>query len=168
MSTNLELNNTEDASTVGTTGAEIETPIVCYKAHWHIFVPTFVIFAMYVIGWVVLYFSGMAGGAIARLFVVVLSVGVPLLFVHAFLRYQTISICIFEKYVQYHMGWPKSEPIDMPYGLIKNVRHTRGLSGRLFGGGTVVISPLAGEAIGVADVADPIDVVAKIIEQKAL
>lgn len=167
MSATPKLNNIDGAGEVDEPALDISDPIVCYKAHWHIFVPTIVISILYLFGWLVLYFMGMANGAIARLFVVVLSVGVPLLFAHAFLRYQTISICIFKNCVQYHTGWPKAEPIEMPYGLIKNVRFTRGLSGRMFGGGTVVISTLAGEPIAVADVANPIEAVAKIIVQKA-
>ncbi len=126
-----------------------------YKAHWHIFVPTIIIAIFYIIGWLVMYFMGMAGGGLARLFIVVLAVGVPILFAHAFLRYQTITIELFEDYLQYHTGWPKSEPVKLPYGMVRNARYTRGLSGRLFGGGTVVLRLIGGGVVGIADVESP-------------
>lgn len=144
------------------TKTETQEPIHRYKAHWHIFMPTAIIAVLYIIGWVTLYFLGLAGGGLARLFIVVLAVGVPILFAHAFLRYQTIAIEIYENHLQYHTGWPKAEPVRLPYGMIKNARSTRGLSGRLFGGGTVVLRLIAGEAIGVADVEKPETVVEKI------
>ena len=137
-----------------------------YKAHWHIFMPTIIIAVLYLIGWAVLYFMGLSGGGLARLFIVVLAVGVPILFAHAFLRYQTISIEIFDHHLLYHTGWPKSEPVSLPYDMITGVRFTRGLSGRLFGGGTVVLKLIAGEAIGVADVSAPIDAVKQIKAMK--
>ena len=102
-----------------------------------------------------MYFMGMAGGGLARLFIVVLAVGVPILFAHAFLRYQTITIELFEDYLQYHTGWPKSEPVKLPYGMVRNARYTRGLSGRLFGGGTVVLRLIGGGVVGIADVESP-------------
>lgn len=142
--------------------AENQEPIHRYKAHWHIFMPTVIIAVLYIFGWVTLYFMGLSGGGLARLFIVVLAVGVPILFAHAFLRYQTIAIEIYESHLQYHTGWPKAEPVRLPYGMIKNARSTRGLSGRLFGGGTVVLRLIAGEAIGVADVEKPELVVEKI------
>ncbi len=139
-----------------------QQPIQTYKAHWHIFVPTVVICILYILGWITLYFLGKSGGSLARLFIVVLAVGVPLLFAHAFLRYQTISIEIFEKQLRYHTGWPKADPVVVPYGLIEKVQHSRGLSGRLFGGGTVILQLVAGEAVGVADVEKPIEAQEKI------
>lgn len=141
-------------------------PLHRYKAHWHIFMPTVIIAVLYLVGWSVLYFLGLSGGGLARLFVIVLAIGVPILFTHAFLRYQTIAIEIFENTLQYHTGWPRSEPVSLPYGMIKSARATRGLSGRLFGGGTVVLKLLAGEEIGVADVETPEVVVERLMSLK--
>ncbi|MCF6322543.1 MAG: PH domain-containing protein [Rhizobiaceae bacterium] len=135
-----------------------------FRAHWHIFVPTAVISVLYISGWLVLYFMGLSGGNLARLFIVVLAIGVPLLFANAFLRYQTIAIDLFEKHLRYHTGWPKAEPVVLPYAIIDNVRYSRGLSGRLFGGGTVILQLVAGEAIGVADVEKPEQAAAKIVQ----
>lgn len=141
-------------------------PLHRYKAHWHIFMPTVIIAVLYMIGWIALYMMGLSGGGLARLFIIVLAIGVPILFAHAFLRYQTIAIEIFEEHLLYHTGWPKSEPVNLPFGMIKSARATRGLSGRLFGGGTVVLKLLAGEEIGVADVEKPELVVERLMAVK--
>ena len=50
----------------------------------------------------------------------------------------------------------------LPYGLVNKVDFSRGLSGRLFGGGTVVMRLVTGEVIGVADIEKPQEVAAKI------
>ncbi len=148
----------------GTTQTGEREALHSYRAHWHIFVPTVVISVLYLVGWVILYFMELSGGNLARLFIVVLAVGVPLLFANAFLRYQTIAIELFESHLKYHTGWPKAEPVVLPYAIVDNVRYSRGLSGRLFGGGTVIVQLLAGEAIGIADVEKPEDAAEKIVQ----
>ena len=137
-------------------------PVASFKAHWHIFVPTIVICVLYISGWIILYFMGKSEGSLARLFIVVLAVGVPILFAHAFLRYQTISIEVLKTHLQYHPGWPRAEPVILPYALIDKIDFSRGLSGRMFGGGTVILQLVAGEAVGIADVEDPALAVAEI------
>jgi len=127
-------------------------PKYIYKAHWQIFAPTFVICFLYVLCWVILYLIGKSGDSLARVFIIVMAVGVPILFAHAFLRYQTISIEIFEKYLRYHAGWPKIDPVIIPFDLIKKVSFTKSLSGRVFGGGTAILQLVAGDVIGIADV----------------
>lgn len=138
-----------------------------YRAHWHIFVPTIVICILYISGWVTLYVMDKSGGDLARLFIVVLAVGVPLLLAHAFLRYQTISLEIFDSHLQYHTGWPKAEPVKLPFTVIDKIDYTRGLSGRIFGGGTVILQLVAGEAIGIADVEKPAEATANVAELMA-
>lgn len=132
-------------------------PRYIYKAHWQIFVPTFIICFLYVAGWVILYLLGESGDSLARLFIVVLAVGVPILFAYAFLRYQTISIEIFEKHLRYHTGWPKADPVVIPCAQIKKVNYTRGILGRLFGGGTVILQLEAGVVIRISDVKKSIE-----------
>ena len=127
-------------------------PMHIYKAHWQIFAPTFIICFLYFAGWIILFFMGKSGDSLARLFIVVLAIGVPILFAYAFLRYQTISIEVFEKYLRYRGGWPKVDPVVIPYELIKKVNFSKGLSGRLFGGGTVMLQLEAGTDIRIADV----------------
>jgi len=66
--------------------------IPLFSAHWHIFAPTIVILIAYSISWLLLAMADMSGTNLARLFIVVMAVFVPLLAAHAFLRYQTIRV----------------------------------------------------------------------------
>ena len=81
----------------------------------------------------------------------------PFLAAHAFLRYQTIRLQVNNGRVLCHPGWPKDLPIEVPLQVIRKIRVRRGLSGRLFGGGTVVISLLAGDDVVIADLAKPFE-----------
>ena len=69
-----------------------EDGVPLFAAHWHLYIPTIIIAALYSLIWLMLFLTGNAGTDLARLFVVVMTVGVPLLAAHAFLRYQTIRI----------------------------------------------------------------------------
>ena len=91
----------------------------------------------------------------ARLVIIVMAIGVPLLAAHAFLRYATIRLQVLASAVRYHPGWPRDLPVDMPFELIERVRVTRGLSGLIFGGGTLVMDLTTGARAAVADLADP-------------
>ena len=133
----------------------VDSGVPLFVAHWHIFLPTLVIGVLYSAAWLILAAIGKSDTALARLFIVVMAVGVPFLAAHAFLRFQTIRLQVNNGRVLCHPGWPKDLPIDVPVEVIKKVRVRRGLSGRLFGGGTVVISLLAGDEVVVADLAKP-------------
>jgi|GEM_PF-4495414 len=126
-----------------------------YKAHWQIFVPTFVICLLYVVGWVTLFYLGQSGDSLARLLIVVLAVGVPILFAYAFLRYQTISLELFDNNLRYHKGWPQADPVVISYTQVKKVIFSKGFFGRLFGGGTVMLQMDKGVVIRIADVSRP-------------
>lgn len=126
-----------------------------FSAHWHIFAPTFIILVAYSVSWLVLAMSNMSDSNLARLFIVVMAVFVPLLAAHAFLRYQTIRVQINEDCLFCHPGWPKDLPIEVPIAMIESVAVKRGLSGRLFGGGTLVLSLVAEKKIVIADLAEP-------------
>ncbi len=135
-----------------------------FAAHWHIFVPTVAIGLLYSFAWLFLAYLGKSDSGLARLFIVVMAVGVPLLAAHAFLRFQTIRLQINEKHLLCHPGWPKELPIDVPPEMIDSVKVRRGLSGRLFGGGTVVIKLVTGNTIAIADLANPEKARAAIME----
>jgi len=126
-----------------------------FTAHWHLFIPTIVIAVMYSFSWGVLVALGRIDTAIARLFVVVMAVGVPLLAAHAFLRYQTIRLQINEAGVLCHPGWPKEMLIEIDAGLIEKIVVKRGLAGRLFGGGALVLHLATGSKVVIADLGDP-------------
>ena len=135
-----------------------------FAAHWHIFIPTLAIGLLYSLAWLVLAFLGKSDSGLARLFIVVMAVGVPLLAAHAFLRFQTIRLQVNVGHLLCHPGWPKELPIDVPPEMIESVRVRRGLSGRLFGGGTVVIELVTGNTVAIADLAEPEKARAAIME----
>ena len=126
-----------------------------YGAHWHVFMPTLVVAVLYFMGWLLLLLLGRGEGTLAKLFVLVLAVGVPLLTIHAFLRFNTTRVQMCDAFIRYHPGWPKRFLVDLPYALVERVSVTRGLSGRMFGGGTLVLHLIIGEKVYVADLSDP-------------
>ncbi len=126
-----------------------------FSAHWHIFAPTIIILVAYSLSWLLLALADMSASNLARLFIVVMSVFVPLLAAHAFLRYQTIRLQVNDDCLFCHPGWPKDLPIEIPISMIKKIVVKRGLSGRLFGGGTIVLHVAAENKIVIADLAEP-------------
>lgn len=126
-----------------------------FSAHWHIFAPTIIILMAYSISWLLLALADMSDSNLARLFIVVMSVFVPLLAAHAFLRFQTIRLQVNDDCLFCHPGWPKDLPIEVPISMVENVVVKRGLSGRLFGGGTLVLHLAAENQIVIADLAEP-------------
>lgn len=122
-----------------------------YIAHWHIFIPTIVISVLYLAAWVFLHAAGMGQTGLARICFIVIAVGAPFLGAFAFLRYQTIRVQINESDIICHPGWPKDLPIDVPMSIISKVVVRRGLAGRLFGGGTLVLKLSTGSSISIPD-----------------
>ncbi|MEC9343092.1 MAG: PH domain-containing protein [Pseudomonadota bacterium] len=130
-------------------------PEPSFRARWQLFLPTLAIALIYSVAWLYLMNTDKGHYALTRLVVIVMAVGVPLLAVHAFLRYQTIRVQVLPDTVRYHSGWPRDLPIDMPLELIDRVRVKRGLSGMLFGGGTLIMDLATGEKAAIADLNDP-------------
>lgn len=136
--------------------AEAQTSgIPLFTAHWHIFVPTIAIAILYSFAWIVLAALGKSDSGLARLFIVVMAIGVPILAAHAFLRYQTIRLQVCDGHAFCHPGWPKDLPVDVPLQMVKDVKVRRGLAGRIFGGGTVIIELITEGKVVVTDLAEP-------------
>ena len=135
-----------------------------FSAHWHIFAPTIIILVSYSFSWLLLALADMSDSNLARLFIVVMSVFVPLLAAHAFLRYQTIRLQVNDECLFCHPGWPKDLPIEVPISMVEKVVVKRGLSGRLFGGGTIVLHLVAENKVVIADLAEPEEAQKAIIE----
>jgi len=125
-----------------------------YIAHWHIFIPTIVISIIYLLAWVALHELGMGDSGLARICFIVISVGAPFLGAFAFLRYQTIRVQVNESDIICHPGWPKDLPIDVPISIISKINVRRGLAGRLFGGGTLILELTTGSSIAIPDLKD--------------
>jgi len=125
-----------------------------YIAHWHIFIPTIIVTGLYFIAWIILHATGMGQSGLARISFLVIAIGVPFMTAYAFLRYQTIRVQINENDIICHPGWPKDLPIDVPISIISRVRVKRGLVGRLFGGGTLLLQLSTGSTVLIPDLRD--------------
>lgn len=120
-----------------------------------LFLPVIVVAIGYatLLSW--LWLSGSFSSGIARLSIVVLAVGVPLLVAYAALRYFTIRIQLLTRSLQINLGFPRNEPLDIPYPLIRDIEIRRGLAGRATGSGTLVFRLATGQNIAVCDLSDP-------------
>ena len=132
-----------------------------YHSHRQLFVPTIIILCLYSGGLLVLWSIDMTSSALFRMFALVLGIGVPLLGAHAFLRYETVRLQFLKDRLRVHPGWPKDAPIEIPYDLVSSLKVKRGLSGRLFGGGTIIIELTTGSKIAIADLKRPLDALAE-------
>lgn len=126
-----------------------------FTADWHIFIPTFVILVVYSLAWLYLAITGQSDGALARLFIVVVAMGVPLLAVHAFLRHQTIRLQINDDHLLCNSGWPNDRATKVPFDLIEDLEIKRGLYGLFFQEGTIIIHLKTHNRIAIADLREP-------------
>lgn len=120
-----------------------------------LFLPVGVIAAGYAMLLIWLLLTGSAGSGIARLCIVVLSVGIPLLIAHALLRYFTTQIRPQKHAVLLHLGFPRSEPVEVAYPLIREIHVKRGIGGRIADSGTLLFRLADGRRIAVCDLAQP-------------
>jgi membrane protein YdbS with pleckstrin-like domain len=153
-------------------GIELELPLddapVTYRCHWQLFIPTIVVVLGYGFALWYLWMTGRSGGSLFRLFAIVMAIGVPLLAAHAFLRYETVRVQLLADRLRYHPGWPKDMAIEIPIELITGMNVKRGLSGRLFGGGTLIIHTSTGHKTAIADLKNPSEIIANFEQTKAV
>ena len=103
----------------------------------------------------VLFGTGKSDGALARLCIAALGIGVPFVLAHAVLRLMTTRLVIMPHVVQVVPGFPQTQYYSVPYGLIRSVHVERGLGGRLAGSATLRFELANGEKTAVCDIADP-------------
>ena len=151
----FNLNGKTGSTTILERGEARSSGVPLFCAHWHIFIPTLISFVAYSFAWFFLAITERSDGSLARLFIVVISIGVPLLAGHAFLRYQTIRLQVNADRLLCHPGWPKEIPIEVPFETIDKVEIKRGLYGHIFDGGTIVIHLKTHGKIAIADLSDP-------------
>lgn len=130
-----------------------------HRADWKIFLPTIIIMIGYGASMLYLWLTGRADSALFRLAALVAGLGVPLLAAHAFLRLETLCVRLQKDRMRFHRGWPKGNATEIPYSLIKKLEVKRGLSGRIFGGGTLIIHTRGGLKTSISDLKDPLAVV---------
>lgn len=127
-----------------------------------LFLPGFVVAAGYAGLWAFLTMGGRGEGALARLSLLILVLGVPLLLAHAGLRLSTTRLTLRGAHLEAHPGFPARDPVIVSYRAITSVAVRRGLSGRITGAGSLVISRENGAPVIVAGLASPAAVLADI------
>lgn len=126
-----------------------------FGVHWAVFLPTGVIAVLYGVMW--LWFAEVEGtsGGIARAALLVLAVGVPLLVVHAALRFANGRLELGETELIARPGWPVRQERHVAYAHIVDIKLRRGLIGRSFDVGSLVITDRNGDHTVMPDLADP-------------
>jgi membrane protein YdbS with pleckstrin-like domain len=127
-----------------------------------VFLPTIIILSGYLAALVGLWLAGRGDGALARLCLLVLVLGGPILVAHALLRRFTARIAVLPLTVTVHAGFPRSEPFTVPYALIRRVTVAHGPVGRLTGSGTLIFEVAGAGRIVVPDIARPSEALAAI------
>ena len=120
-----------------------------------LFLPVAVIAAGYGLLLLWLWFTGELASGIARLAVIVLAFGLPMLLAHAALRYATISMQLQDGFVQARPGFPQRGTLNIPYTDIERIDIKRGIA-RLVGNyGTLVVHLKNTDKVSICDLGDP-------------
>ena len=136
-----------------------------FAAHWTIFLPSLVVACLYGGLWLVLLALGRADTALARLLLIVLVVGVPLLLVHAALRHRSCRLVIGDGELRCRSGWLRPRWRRIALTDIESAFALQGRIGRRLGGGTLVIRLQDGETVRLDDLDSP-SAAARIIETR--
>lgn len=137
------------------TRADGEPAVMRKGAHWSIFMPTVVVAALYGGTWLLLALHGREHGALGRLLMLVCALGVPMLLVHAFLRYMSTCVTVTKSAVILERGWPRRQPITVVLGDVADAGTRRPLMGRLFGSGALIVKTRRNRRFVVNDLDDP-------------
>lgn len=120
-----------------------------------VFLPSLVIIVGYAVAFLSLWLLGQGEGTLARLCLLVLTVGGPFLLAHAVLRRFTIRVDVMPHAVYVHTGFPRGSPYEIPYALIRRLTLKQGPLGRLTGSGTLEFEIAGSTRISAADLARP-------------
>ncbi len=132
-----------------------ENTLLFQPSWFALFLPTAVIATGYAVALGVLQLLGKGDGAFARLCIVVLALGVPLLLANALLRYFTIHIRFLSDTIIVHPGFPRRNAREIAYPLIRDVRVSQGMSGKLSNSGTLILELVTGQRVAIGDLAEP-------------
>jgi len=125
--------------------------------HWTVFLPSLVIALLY--GGLWLWFStGEATDGLARVALLVVAVGVPMLLAHAATRFFGAEIVVTNNSLIARPGAPKRTEARVLVGDVVEVSIQRGLIGRVFDVGTVIVTDRSGLSVTVPDLATPMRV----------
>ncbi len=128
-----------------------------------LFLPVLVVAAGYAILLTWLWSAGNIGSGIARLAIIVLAVGVPLLFIHALLRYVSIRVRLLDGFVQLNPGFPRRDAANIPYAHIDRIDlKTTGLAGN---SGTLIFRLTQGKKVAICDLDHPVAIRDEIVRR---
>lgn len=120
-----------------------------------LFLPGLVVAGGYAALWLFLSATGRGEGALARVCLLVLVIGVPLILAYAGLRLSTLGLTLRGAHLEAHPGFPVRDPVSVAYPAVTRLVLKRGLSGWLTGAGSLVIERENGPPVVVAGLADP-------------
>ncbi|MBC7284578.1 hypothetical protein, partial [Hoeflea sp.] len=120
-----------------------------------LFLPGLVVAFGYAGLWLLLHATGRGEGALARVCLLVLVIGVPLILAHAGLRLSTVRLTLRGAHLEAHPGFPARDPAIVAYPAVTGLSLKRGLSGWITGAGSLVIERGNGPPVVVAGLADP-------------
>jgi len=124
-------------------------------AHWTVFLPTVVVFLLYGGAWVVLICVGKGNTALAKISLLVILIVVPVLAIHAYLRFVSLGLMVGQDFVLYRQGWLRPRWKRLRIEDLSGVTVLQGPAGRWFGGGGVILSKTDGSDVCLYDLADP-------------
>ncbi|SOE13828.1 hypothetical protein SAMN05877838_0952 [Hoeflea halophila] len=127
-----------------------------------LFLPALVVAAGYGALLLALVLADRGNGPLARVCMIVLVIGVPLLLAHAGLRLSTTRLALHASYLEVHPGFPARDPVTIPYASVSRATVRRGLSGWITGAGSLVIERESGLPVIVSGLSSPDTAVAKL------
>lgn len=136
-----------------------------FRAHWSIFLPALIVALLYGGSWLLLVALGHGDWALARLALLVAIFGVPLLLVHAYLKYSVLGLLIARRELLVRRGWIRPKWRRYRFGEVSAAAVQRGLVGRLTEAGTLVVTLRDGRRIRLDDLRSP-DEAARQIQQR--
>lgn len=95
-------------------------------------------------------------------------IGVPVLLAHAGLRLSTTRLTLRGANLEAHPGFPSRDPEIIAYSAISGLKLRRGLTGRLTGAGSLVITRETEAPLVIAGLVDPDQAVEEIARRKEL
>ena len=135
-------------------------------ADWRIFLPSVVLALLYGGLGLTMVLLGRGDTALARLLVLFVVVGVPVLLLNAGLRYATLEVRIRRRTLVYRRGWIWPRWRRVALRDIAEVSTAYGPAGHLLGGGTLVLKLTDGGRVRIPDVAN-VEAMAEIVRRRA-
>ena len=129
--------------------------VMVARGHIAIFYPALIILDLYVCIWALLVSFGYGDTPVTKIMALVCFVVVPMLAVHALLRFMTVSVIVGEDRVVMRQGWPYSGVKTVLLRGIQSARVEFSFFGKLLGIGALVVKTLDGARYCVTDIRAP-------------